>query len=119
MQLKSSMVAPEFGEVNVHRNGRDLQIDLTILMEPQGDAREGWQTGVALDASVSMQRDYGRMVQGKLPPDKLAEFEKLGWVTHRVTDKKKVVSYKKEAREYGLRTGDLKRTPNVIQPEAR
>lgn len=57
-QLPSTMVAKEFGEVNVAREGDLTEITFTILMEPTG--AEGWQTGVAVDASGSMEAMYGK-----------------------------------------------------------
>jgi len=59
-QLPSTMVAQEFGEVNVRKVGAEVEILLTIMMEPQGVDSEGWQTGVALDGSGSMQPAFGR-----------------------------------------------------------
>ncbi len=59
-QLPSNIVAQEFGEVNVRRVGDEVEILFTILMEPQGVESEGWQTGVALDGSGSMQGVFGR-----------------------------------------------------------
>ncbi len=35
-QLPSSMVAREFGEVNVRRTKQAAEVTFTILMEPQG-----------------------------------------------------------------------------------
>ena len=63
-QLPSSMVAREFGEVNVRRQGGEVEVNFTILMEPDGDMAEGWQTGVALDASASMKGWFGRGLRG-------------------------------------------------------
>lgn len=51
-QLPSTIVAKEFGEVNVSKGGGQTDVTFTILMEPSG--AEGWQTGVAIDASRSM-----------------------------------------------------------------
>src|ERR1051325_7254430 len=45
-QLPSSLVAKEFGEVNVTRKRDATEVLFTILMEPQGADSEGWQTGV-------------------------------------------------------------------------
>ena len=69
-QLPSQQVAPEFGEVDVlaidHQYNRIL---FTILMEPTGSEAEGWQTGVAMDASASMQGEFGRLlVTGRCGP---------------------------------------------------
>ncbi|MBX9580180.1 MAG: VWA domain-containing protein [Gemmataceae bacterium] len=73
-QLPSSMVAQEFGEVNVRKVGAEVEVVFTVLMEPQGVEAEGWQTGVALDASGSMQGVYGRGLEpGRKgpPPDEV------------------------------------------------
>jgi hypothetical protein len=66
-QLPRSVVAKEFGEVNVKKSGHHLQVLFTILMEPQGSDAEGWQTGIALDASASMRGLYGRSLIGEIP----------------------------------------------------
>lgn len=58
-QLPSGMVAQEFGEVNVSDLDGVRTVDLTVLMEPTGADSEGWQTGVAIDGSVSMYAAYG------------------------------------------------------------
>src|SRR4051812_25428291 len=54
-QLKK--IVEPFGEVNVHpAGGGKVKVVATILMEP---AREGTQTGIALDGSGSMAPLYG------------------------------------------------------------
>jgi hypothetical protein len=53
-QLKK--VVEPFGEVNVYQAGATTRVVATVLMEP---AREGTQTGLALDGSGSMQALYG------------------------------------------------------------
>ncbi|MGL4554238.1 MAG: vWA domain-containing protein [Gemmataceae bacterium] len=54
MQLKK--VVEPFGEVNVYPEGERTRVVATVLMEP---AREGTQTGIALDGSGSMAALYG------------------------------------------------------------
>ncbi|NBO93650.1 MAG: VWA domain-containing protein [Planctomycetia bacterium] len=54
MQLKK--VVEPFGEVNVYPKGDRNRVVATVLMEP---AREGTQTGIALDGSGSMSAVYG------------------------------------------------------------
>ena len=49
--LLEMAVAKEFGEVNVKRVKDSLEVLFTVLMEPSGSGAEGWQTGIALDAS--------------------------------------------------------------------
>jgi len=64
-QLPSSVVAQEFGEVNVHDSQGVRTVDLTILMEPTGSDGEGWQTGVAIDCSGSMRGAFGQTFVAK------------------------------------------------------
>jgi hypothetical protein len=118
-QLPSSIVAKEFGEVNVRNTGSELQIQFTILMEPQGKEAEGWQTGVALDASASMKSWYGRMLEGKVPPHVAADYEKRGWIESRVEDGRRVKSFQKDAYDDAISKGYLKFTPNIIQKLAQ
>lgn len=118
-QLPSSLVAKEFGEVNVWNTGQQLQIAFTILMEPQGEEAEGWQTGVALDASASMKDLYGRKLEGKVPPDVIVDYEKKGWVESRVEEGRRVKSFQKEAYEDAIKRGYFKPAPNIVQPLAQ
>jgi len=119
-QLPSSMVAREFGEVNVRRAARgEIEVNFTILMEPDGDMAEGWQTGVALDASNSMKGWYGQGLRGCLPPHAEEEYKRKGWMQVRDLDGRSVQSFKPEAYEDAIKKGHLFRTPNIIEPLAR
>jgi hypothetical protein len=118
-QLPSSIVAKEFGEVNVRKTPTEIQVQCTILMEPQGKEAEGWQTGVALDASASMKNWYGRMLEGKVPPEIAKDYEKRGWVVSRIEDGRRVKSFQKAAYDDALQKGYLKLTPNIVQPLAQ
>ncbi|MFH0782125.1 MAG: VWA domain-containing protein [Pseudomonadota bacterium] len=117
--VHSKLTAKEFGKINVRNTGKEYQIQLTILMEPQGKEGEGWQTGVALDASASMKGWFGRMLEGKVPPDVIKEYEKKKWVETRVEDGRKVKSFKKNAYADAITRGILKFTINVVEPLAR
>lgn len=122
-QLPSSQVAKEFGEVNVRPAGGRLEVSFTILMEPQGADAEGWQTGVALDASSSMMEAYGRgLVNGPKggPPDWLRDdYIKKGWVTIAEADGAKSLFWSPRAFEDAIGKGYLRSTDNVVQPVAR
>lgn len=118
-QLPSTIVAKEFGEVNVRDTGAELQVIFTIMMEPQGKEAEGWQTGVALDASASMKSWFGRNFLGKVPPAAAAEYESRGWLKHTVEDGRRVRSFKKEAYEDAFEKGYLKYSANIVEPLAR
>ncbi|NES99793.1 MAG: VWA domain-containing protein [Sphaerospermopsis sp. SIO1G1] len=118
-QLPSNIVAKEFGEVNVSNNGQELEVLFTILMEPQGEEAEGWQTGVALDASASMKDLYGRKLEGKIPPDVAADYESKGWIESKVEEGRKVRIFQKQAYEDAIQKGYFKTTPNIVQPLAQ
>lgn len=118
-QLPSSLVAQEFGEVNVRDDGKVLQVQFTILMEPQGSDAEGWQTGVALDGSASMKGWYGRQLLGQVPPDLEASYIQKGWVVNKVQDGKSVKVFQKEAYANAMALGHLQMTPNIVQTFAR
>jgi hypothetical protein len=113
------MVAREFGEINVRRVGADLQVSFTVLKEPDGAEAEGWQTGVALDASGSMKKAYGRGLEGRLPPDVAVAYRRKGWLREEWRDGRKVASFEPEGYEQAIAQGHLQRSKNVIEPLAR
>jgi len=118
-QLPSSIVAREFGEVNVRRRGTQVEVNFTVLMEPDGDLAEGWQTGVALDASASMKGWFGRGLRGHVPPQAAADYRRRGWLQEVNLDGRHVQSFLPEAYEDAIRKGFLTRTANIIEPLAR
>ena len=119
-QLPSSIVANEFGEVNVGKlsDGR-LDVRFTVLMAPSGCEAEGWQTGVAIDGSASMRNWYGLQLVGKVPADVLNQYEQRGWLTQAVEDGRKVKRLLKEAYDDAIKQGYLKMSDNIIQAKAR
>lgn len=118
-QLPSTIVAQEFGEVNVQKVGHKLEILFTILMEPQGQEAEGWQTGIALDASASMRGWYGRNLLGKIPEPVSKEYQKKGWLEHQLQDGKRVKIFQPQAYEDAIQKGYLKVSTNIVQPLAQ
>ncbi len=59
-QIPNSDLHEAFGELNITRREDRLDILLTVLVDPsQGGSAENWQTGVALDGSLSMKGAYG------------------------------------------------------------
>ena len=118
-QLPSTLVAAEFGEVNVADTPAGRTVRFTILMEPQGQDAEGWQTGVALDASASMKSWYGRNLTGKVPPAVEAEYEQKGWIREKRSDGKRTKVFQQEAHADAVEKGYLRRTPNIVEPAGR
>ena len=118
-QLPSTIVAAAFGEVNVADTAAGREVRFTILMEPEGVAAEGWQTGVALDASASMRGWFGRNLIGKVPADVTDRYEAAGWVTTKIQDGRKTKVFKPEAYADAVQKGLLKFSENIVQPAAR
>jgi hypothetical protein len=117
--LPSYLTAGEFGKVRIRRCGDQLQVRFTILMEPEGRDAEGWQTGVALDASASMKNWYGRELQGTVPPYLVDEYARRRWVTIRREDGLRVRVFQREAYDDAIRRGHVHISENIVEPLAR
>ncbi len=117
--IASHDTTKEFGKVYVRKTKDKMQVQFTILMEPEGQQAEGWQTGVALDASSSMTTAYGRELKGDLPDKAIKDYEKKGWVRHQEEDGQRFRIFEKIAVEDALEKGYFKYTDNVVQPIAR
>ncbi len=119
-QLPSSIVVPEFGEVNVRIHGADQEVTFTVAMEPQGLDAEGWQTGVALDASGSMRSAYGRLLKGSsIPAAVLEEYRRKGWLSDRFEDGRSVPKLKPAGMQDATQRGFVSNSENVVEPRAR
>lgn len=119
-QLPNALLAPEFGKVYVRAEHQKLHVEFVIrLQELEGAQAEGWQTGVALDASASMKNAFGRNLTGTIPPQALAEYERNKWVTSDTQDGCRVKTFRKEAYENAMQRGFVKFTDNIVEPLAR
>jgi hypothetical protein len=117
-QLADDVTHEAFGEVNVRRDGNELEVMFTLLMEPE---REGWQTGVAIDASASMKELYGKVIDpASIPADAMKRLEQEGHLQVVRRDGRESMSLKSSAltklQEWGV---TLKRKPNLVQEQAR
>jgi hypothetical protein len=122
-QLPSSMVAAEFGEINVAKSRDKIAVDFTILMEPTGASAEGWQTGVAIDASGSMKGVFGKGLvpgrKGNPPQYVLQQYMQKGWM-QLVPHQGQVVPILTEAAENDLvSNGYFTWSKNELEPMAR
>lgn len=118
-QLPSPMVAPDFGEVNVRREGNQLEVSFTALLEPTSGTVVGWQTGVALDASRSMLGAYGLGLvpgpAGPAPDELLARYSLPASAGESSTGPDLTV----EGRDELTRLGHYLTTTNDVEPLAR
>ena len=117
--MPSELLAKEFGKVNVKKVGSKLAIDFTILMEPIGSGSEGWQTGVALDASASMQGPFGRLLIGAASAADIDKYTKMGWVKTFKQDGQLYRTWDNRATEEMLRRGVFRYSDNEVEPRAR
>lgn len=117
--LPSSETEKEFGKIVCRRIDGRLEIELTILMEPEGREAEGWQTGVALDASASMKSSFGRNLEGTVPPDLWSHYESQGWIRKRTVDGRTSHNLSRQAYEDAMAKGHLRMSDNLVQPIAR
>lgn len=118
--MPTNLTAKEFGKVIV-RNAKDkVSVQFTVLMEPQGREAEGWQTGVAMDASASMKERFGRLLEGTIPPNVLADYVRRGWAEQRTVDGQKIHGFTTpEAINEAVKLGYLRYTANIVEPLAR
>jgi len=123
-QMPANLVAEEFGEVNVWRNMSGInseiaecRVEFLIAMEPQGKLAEGWRTGLALDASASMKRSYGRKVEARVDSELLAAYIKQGRLRSYLEDGEPIRKIEREAfAEIQERGYEINYTANVLQP---
>ncbi|QDU93858.1 vWA domain-containing protein [Lignipirellula cremea] len=122
-QLPSSMVAKEFGEVNVCAGKELAQVEFTILMEPTGSDAEGWQTGMAIDASASMSHVFGRGLdegpKGWPPEPLLNEHQKKGWMEIVQYQGKNYPVFTDEGKSDLVQRGHFNWSRNVVEPIIR
>ncbi|NUN66084.1 OmpA family protein [Pseudanabaena biceps] len=124
LQIASHLVATEFGEVNVFRENvvadstdAKCRVEFTIAMEPQGKFAEGWRTGLALDASASMKRAYGRKVEARVDPTLLTDYIKQGRLKSYMEDGEPTRKIQREAfAEIRDRGYEVNYTANILQP---
>jgi outer membrane protein OmpA-like peptidoglycan-associated protein len=123
-QMPANLVAAEFGEVNVWRSipettsgSAECRVEFSIAMEPQGKFAEGWRTGLALDASASMKRAYGRKVEARVDPNLLVDYIKQGRLRSYLEDGEPIRKIKREAfAEIQERGYEINYTENILQP---
>ena len=123
-QMPANLVAAEFGEVNIWRHipetnsgSAECRVEFSIAMEPQGKFAEGWRTGLALDASASMKRAYGRKVEARVDPELLTDYIKQGRLRAYLEDGEPIRKIERGAfAEIQERGYEINYTENILQP---
>ena len=117
--IPQNLTAREFGKIYVRKTTQKTKVLFTILMPPQGQNAEGWQTGIALDASSSMTSSYGRELQGELPTKVIESYAKKNWITNEEEDGLCFRIFEKAAVKDALTKGYFKYSKNIVEPLAR
>jgi len=115
--IPAQFTAKELGKVNVNQEGDRLNIDFSIRVVPA--EMEGYQTGVALDASASMMEWYGQLLKGTIPGELYAKYKKDGLVLEAVEDGQKTMTLKQAALDDAMKSNHLAQSENIIEPIAR
>lgn len=119
MKLPSDILNSAFSEINIEKTNKEIIVDFSIMSELFGEMAEGWQTGIAIDASVSMIDSFGLGLTGSIPEDIKNNYIKKGWIQRRDYDGRKVNYFKQEAYDDAIKHGYLKQTKNIVEIEAR
>jgi hypothetical protein len=106
--------AKEFSNVNVRKNGNIFQIQLTLTMEPQPDLSKAWKTSVALDASASMRKVFGRRLTGDIPASIGYAYEQKGWLKKDTRDGRKVKLFSRPAVDDAIERGLVSTSSNTM-----
>jgi len=114
--LPSSALHPLFGKVSYRTIGAEREVMFSILMPSLG---EGWQTGLALDASSSMRAAYGKVLTGTVPPNVRDDYARRGWIREQKRDGAVMPIFQAQAYEDALAKGYLRWTQNTVEPETR
>ena len=117
-QIPNTALHPAFGELNITPRADRLDLVVTILMEP---TKEGSQTGVAMDGSLSMQNPFGQGWEYAKTFDQaiVGRMLREGKARQDQRDGQAVVEYTHEGWNELIRLGYLKKTINEVQPIAR
>jgi len=119
MQLPSNILHKAFSEIDVNEKDGKLEIFYSTMVGLSGEMSEGWKTGIAMDASVSMADSFGKGLTGLVPEDVKKKYSKKGWIQTRKHDGMKVHYWKDNAYNDAVKQGYLKKTNNIVEPEAR
>jgi len=119
MQLPSNMLHKAFSEIDVNEKGGKFEVFYSTMVGLSSELSEGWLTGIAIDASISMQDAFGQGLEGTVPEDAKKKYMKKGWIKTRRYDGVKVHYWKEDAFTDAIKQGYLEKTKNLVEPEVR
>lgn len=123
-KLPGSMLAPEFGEVRVRVDGDTCHVSYVVLIGLEGSkVEEGWQTGVALDASGSMKGAFGlgldKGPKGEPPQNVIQDYLNRGWLQQIRQGNQTHLVPTSDCEKDLVAQGYRRWSRNQIEPEAR
>ncbi|MBU1625902.1 VWA domain-containing protein [bacterium] len=119
MQLPGNAIHKIFSEIDVTEKGNESEIFYSTMVGLAGKESEGWKTGIAVDASVSMIDAFGKGLTGSVPEDIEKKYKKKGWIQTRQHDGERVHYWEEDAFKDAIKRGYLSPTTNIVEPEVR
>lgn len=119
MQLPSNILHQAFSEIDVKGLDNEIEIFFSTMVGLSGHNAEGWVTGIAIDASISMIDTFGKGLTGSVPENIKKNYLDKGWIQTRNHDGERVHYWKDNAFNDAINQGYLKPTQNLVEIEAR
>lgn len=119
MKLPGDVLQSVFSEVDVVDSGSNNKVTFHIMKGLSAELSEGWKTGIAIDASVSMISSFGRAMNGALPPNIKEEYIKKNWIKQLSSDGRKASYFKTEGYDDAIAKGYLKQSDNLMDLEIK
>ena len=114
--VPSHLTRKQFGKVYVQNLGDNVRVEFTAWAIEDA---EGWQTGLALDASDSMKGWYGRQMTNEIPKDAMKKYVKKKWVTERIIDGRSILTLNGKGTHDAKSRGYIRRMENIVEPTGR
>jgi hypothetical protein len=103
----------------VHFQPLGGELEVTFSLAREAEVGEGWRTGIAIDASTSMQSSFGKMVAGQIPAPIFKRYLRKDWARIEKRDGAELRVLTRDAWEEAFSNGLLRWTFNEVQDEGR
>ncbi|MDA0838247.1 MAG: hypothetical protein O3B01_17050 [Planctomycetota bacterium] len=110
-------VDPALSKVHFQPLGGELEVTFSLARETE--IGQGWRTGIAIDASTSMQSSFGKMVAGQIPHPIFKRYLRKDWARIEKRDGAELRVLSRDAWEDAFANGLLRWTFNEVQEEGR
>lgn len=112
--VRAADMANEFGSIFVRKEEGSLLVQLSLMPDAPDQSSKVWNTGVALDASASMKKYFGRGIIGHIPAQVAHEYENKGWLKKEHRDGRKVRTFTRAAIDDALKRNLISLSPNTM-----